>query len=123
MMSAPARQNGREAFRASPRGSIDPAIARSGFMIIAVLAADVVRRRGIAEPILYARDHVQIRHRGLHHHDVGAFEDVLLHFAERLLDVTRIHLMRAAVAEYRDRPGRIAERTVKRRAGISRRRT
>src|SRR6185503_3158601 len=47
-----------------------------------VFAAHVVRGRRIAERFLDAHDHIEIVHRRLHEHDVGAFFDVLLDLAE-----------------------------------------
>src|SRR5437867_10615591 len=48
---------------------VDPAVA-GGRLEHGVLAAHVIRRRGVAERLLHARDDVEIRQRRLYHHDV-----------------------------------------------------
>ena len=77
-----------------------------------VLAADLVRRDRIAEGLLHAPDQVEVRQRRLDHDDVGAFVDVQLDLAQRLVGVGRIHLVAAPVAELRRRLRRLAERPV-----------
>ncbi len=73
---------------------------------------------GMPEARLHLGDDVQVGHRGLHHHDVGAFVDVDLDFAQRFLDVGRVHLVAAPVAELRRGFGRLAERPVEARAAF-----
>src|SRR5437899_2973448 len=92
---------------------VDPPVP-GGRLEHGVLAAHVVRRRGVAERLLHARDDVEIRQRRFDHHDVGAFLDILLYLAQRLARVRRVHLVRSAVAEPRCRSRGVAERAVER---------
>src|SRR6267154_5944754 len=93
---------------------VNPAVARGSFDH-RVFAADLVGSRRVPEPLLHPRQDVEIRQRGLHHHDVRALFDVLLHFAQRLVSVRRIHLVRLPVAKLRRRIRRLTERPVKHR--------
>src|SRR5438105_1048875 len=68
-----------------------------------VLARDRVRGQRHAELELRAGDHVEIRQRGLDHHDVGALVEVQRDLPHRLLRIRRVHLVGAAIAELRRR--------------------
>ena len=118
-MSAPARRMRGQRFEHRAR-LVDPAVAAGG-LEHRVLAAHVVRGGRDSRSVSFTRvEDVQVRHRRLHHHDVGAFLDVLFDLAQRLADVGRIHLVRLAVAELRRRRRGIAERAVERRAVLRR---
>ncbi len=78
------------------------------------------RRDGHPELFLHARDHVEIRHRGFHHDDVGPLVEIQGDLAQRFFDVRGVHLVRAAIAERGGGVRRIAERPVKRRAVLGR---
>ena len=67
-----------------------------------------------------ARDDVEVRQRGLHHHHVGALGDVERGLVERLAGVGRVHLVAAPVAELRRALGGVAERSVQRRRVLRR---
>ena len=93
------------------RGSSSQPRCAAAFSIGA-LAAHVIRGGRVAEALFHLRQHVEIRERRLHHHDVGALLDVDLDFAKRFLDVARVHLMAAPVAELRRRFSRFTKRAV-----------
>ena len=56
--------------------------------------------------------HVEIRHRRLHHDHVRAFFQIEFDLAHGLAQVRRVHLVGAAIAEVRRRIGRFAERPI-----------
>ena len=121
MMSAPARRMAVSVSIIDAR-LVDPA-ARAGRLDHRVLAAHLIRGGRLAEALFHLRDDVEIGQRRLHHDDVGALGDVDLDLAQRFLDVGRIHLVAAAVAELRRRVGGLAERPVERRSSTSPRTT
>src|SRR5688572_10441807 len=104
--------DGREGFHHRAR-LVDPAVGARRLQH-RILAADLVRGGGMAEARLDPCDDVEVRQRRLDHHDVGAFGDVDLDLAKRLLDVGWIHLVAAAIAELRRGVRRLAERAVER---------
>ena len=112
MMSAPARAIEVSDSIMTRGSSIQP--LRGGGLDHRILAAHLVRGGRVAERVLHAAHDVEIGHRRLHHHDVCAFFDVLLDFAQRLFGVGGIHLVRPAIAELRRRIRRVAERAVER---------
>ena len=91
--------DGREYLQHDAR-PVQPAVAR-GRVDHRILAADVVRGERDIEALARPGEHVQIRERRFHHHDVRAFSDVRLDLPQRLADVWRVHLIAAAVAELR----------------------
>jgi hypothetical protein len=61
-------------------------------------AGDLVSEGGYAEGVLHPTQNVEVRHAGLHHDHVRAFQDVELDLAQRLVGIARVHLIGAFVA-------------------------
>src|SRR5579872_177467 len=62
--------------------------------------------------LLNAMDHVEISVRRLHHQHIGSFSDVELYFAQRLMCISGIHLMRAPISKSSGALGCQAERSI-----------
>src|SRR5215210_1711496 len=90
---------------------VEPAVLRGGFYH-RVLPAHAVRSDGQVRGLPDPAENVEVRQRGLDHHDVGPLLDVQLDLEERLAGVGGIHLVAAPVAEGRGALGGLAERTV-----------
>ena len=91
---------------------VDPAFLRGGFDH-RVFAADIVGANGHVEFVAHLANDVEIRQRGLDHHDVGALFQIERDFPQRFARVGGVHLIAAAIAELRRGLRGFAKRTVK----------
>ena len=105
-----ATAHGQQAFQGNP-AFVNPAVGGCGFDH-GVFAAHGIGGGGQAKFGFHAPDNVQIRECGLDHHDVGAFVDIERHFADGFIGIGGVHLVAAAVAEFRCGFGHLAERPV-----------
>ena len=112
-MSAPARLIAVRCSRATAGPSIQPRAAAA--LTIAYSPDTWYAATGTSNLGAHGRDDVEIRERGLDHHDVGALGDVERDLLERLAPVVRILLVALAVAAAHDRHvDCVAERAVER---------
>ena len=103
--------DGRAATRSMTRSSSSQP-ARAAALIIAYSPDTLYAATGTPKRSFTRRDDVEVRQRGLHHHDVGALLEIERDLAQRLARVARVHLVAAAVAERGRGLGRLAERAV-----------
>ena len=97
---------------------VQPAVGRSTFEH-GVLAGHLVSKSGNAKSVFDPAHHIQIRHAGFDHHHIRAFGNIHSYFAQGLVAVGRVHLVRLFIAftQVAGRSHGVAERAVKR-AGV-----
>ena len=108
-MSAPARRMP-VSVSSAHRLQVDPAVGRGG-ADHRVLTGDLICRHRHRRDVGGGTHQVEIGHRGLDHHDVGALVDVEFHLVHRFAGVARILLIGAPVAAQAGRH-RLPERAV-----------
>ena len=111
-MSAPARRMPVSVSSATA-SQVDPAVGRGG-ADHRVLPRHLVGGNGHRRDVGGGAHHVEVGHRRLDHHDVGALGDVEFDLAQRLARVAGVLLVGAPVTLQARRDG-LAERTVERR--------
>ena len=77
---------------------INPAVGGSCFHH-GKLSAYIISSNRCIEGVFYPADHIQVTEGGFHHYNIRTFLEVEFHFTKRLVAVSRVHLVSAAIAK------------------------